>query len=440
VKRVVSIASTRWLPRTMASRVYVIIFAGLMLAQALSFALMFYERDQSATTVMLDSVEHEVGTSVAVLDRLPAAERAHWLGRLQRDNYRFVLGYGQPGTALATERSREVMQRIEREVGPGFSVRGDTISMHPERYQVHFTLHDGTPLTLEVTPRGVPPIARWLPIMLVVQLLVLLLCTWLAVRLTTRPLRELARAAEAMTPTADGPRLNEAGPVEVAQAAIAFNTMQERIGRHLKERLHILAAVSHDLQTPITRMRLRAEVLEEGEERRKMLSDLHEMEHLVREGVAYARSVHGGAETPVRIDVGAFLESLVFDYQDMGQPVTLPEGIRGTATVRAQALRRVLGNLIDNAVKYAGAAEVTAWHDEAGRLCMAVRDRGIGIPEDQLQRVLEPFYRLEASRNRDTGGAGLGLAIAAQLTRAIGGSLHLSNREGGGLTATIALP
>lgn len=171
-----------------------------------------------------------------------------------------------------------------------------------------------------------------------------------------------------------------------------------------------------------------------------MLSDLHEMEHLVREGVAYARSAHGGAETPMRIDVGAFLESLVFDYQDMGQPVTLSEGIRGTAMVRTQALRRILGNLIDNAVKYAGAAEVGAWHDEAGRLCMTVRDRGSGIPDDQLQRVLEPFYRLEASRNRGTGGAGLGLAIAAQLTRAIGGDLHLSNREGGGFAATIALP
>ncbi|MBU6490255.1 MAG: two-component sensor histidine kinase, partial [Burkholderiales bacterium] len=127
---------------------YLIIFAGLMLAQALSFALMYYERDQSATTVMLDSVEHEVGTSVAVLDRLPAAERPNWLGRLQRDNFRFVLGDGRPGTPLASSRSRELMHRIEREVGPDYHVKGDTISMHPERYQVHFTLHDGATLTL----------------------------------------------------------------------------------------------------------------------------------------------------------------------------------------------------------------------------------------------------------------------------------------------------
>lgn len=432
--------AARWLPRSMASRVYLIIFAGLMLAQGLLFTLMFYERYETATTVMLDTVEHEVGTSVAMLDRLPAVERADWLGRLQRDNYRFELGEGRPGIPLANERARRVVQRIEKEVGAGYRVRADAVSKEPGHYQVHFTLHDGAPLTLEVMPRGIAPIARWLPVVLAVQLVVLLGCTWLAARLTTRPLTQLAQAAEAMTPTADGPRMSEAGPIEVAQAATAFNTMQDRIARHLKERLHILASISHDLQTPITRMRLRAEGLEEGDARDKILGDLHDMEHLVREGVAYARSAHGGAEAPVRMNVGAFLESLVYDYQDIGKPVTLSESVAGAAMVRRQALRRVLGNLIDNAIEYAGAAEVSAWHAEQGGLCIAVCDRGPGIPDDQLEQVLQPFYRLEGSRNRDTGGAGLGLAIAAQLTRAIGGSLQLSNRQGGGLTATVALP
>lgn len=433
-------ALKRWLPRSMASRVYLIIFIGLMLAQGLSFALMFYERYESATATMLNTVEHEVGTSVAMLDRLPAAERPDWLGRLQRDNYRFLLGHGQPGRPLATERSREVAHRIEKEVGQRYHVHADTISMKPERYQVHFTLHDGSPLTLEIDPRGVPPIAQWLPIVLLLQLMVLLACTWLAVRLAARPLALLAQAAQAMKPTADGPRMSEEGPVEVVRAAIAFNTMQERIARHLKERLHILASISHDLQTPITRMRLRAESLEEGEAQQKILGDLHEMEHLVREGVAYARSAHGGAEPPVRMDIKAFLESLVFDYEDTGKAVTLAASIDGVAMVRPQALRRVLGNLIDNAVKYAGAAEVSAWRSDDGAIRIAVSDRGPGIPEDRLDQVLEPFYRVEGSRSRDTGGAGLGLAIANQLTRAIGGRLELSNREGGGLSAIVALP
>lgn len=430
---------SRWLPRSMASRLYLIILAGLMLAQGLSLALVLYERYESTTAVMLNTVEHDVGTSVAVLDRLPAAERASWLGRLQRDNYRYLLGPGQAGTPLISERSREVTHRIEKEVGPDFNVHADAISTQPERYQVHFTLHDGTPLTLEITPR-LTPIARWLPFVLVVQVLLLLLSAWLAVRLATRPLTRLAEAAEAMTPTVDGPRMSEEGPTEVAQAAVAFNTMQERIGRHLKERLHILASISHDLQTPITRMRLRAESLDEGEERQKILGDLKAMEHLVREGVAYARSAHGGAETPVRVDVAALLESMVFDYQDVGRPVSLSATVSGTAMLRQQALKRVLGNLIDNAIKYGGAAEVSAWRDARGALCIGVCDRGPGIPENELEQVLQPFYRLEASRNRDTGGAGLGLAIAAQLTRSIGGELTLANREGGGLMATIVLP
>ena len=430
----------RWLPRSMASRVYLIMLIGLMLAQGLSFALMFYERNQSATTTMFDTVEHEVGTSVAMLDRLPAAERASWLGLLRRDNYRFVLGNGQQGGPLVTASSRALTARIANEVGPDYHVRADTISTAPARSPVHFTLHDGSPLTLEVIPRGVPPIARWLPVVLILQLLLLLGCAWLAVRLAARPLAQLAQAAQAMMPTADGPRMSEDGPVEVARAAIAFNAMQERIARHLKERLHILASISHDLQTPITRMRLRAESLEEGEDRQKILSDLHEMGHLVREGVAYARSAHGGSEVPVRMDIKAFLESLVFDYQDMGKPVKLAQSVGGAAMVRQQALRRVLGNLIDNAIKYGGTAEVSARHAEDGALCIAVCDKGPGIPEDELEQVLQPFYRLESSRNRDTGGAGLGLAIAAQLTRAIGGSLRLFNREGGGLAAVVTLP
>jgi len=430
--------ASRWLPRSMASRLYLIILAGLMLAQGFSLAFTLYERYETTTAAMLNTVEHDVATSVTVLNRLPATERADWLGRLQRDNYRYLLDEGQPGFPLFSDRSRELVRRIANELGPAYGVHAEAVSREPERYQVHFTLGDSSPLTLEVSPR-LMPVATWLPLVLVLQVLTLLLCAWLAVRLATRPLTRLAKAAEAMTPTADGPKLEEDGPTEVAQAAVAFNTMQERIARHLKERLHILASISHDLQTPITRMRLRAESLDEGEERQKLLGDLKAMEHLVREGVAYARSAHGGAEAPVRIDIDAFLESLVFDYQDIGRAVSLEGSASGTAMVRRQALQRVLGNLVDNALKYGGAAEVSAWRDGQGALCIAIADRGPGIPEAELDAVLQPFYRLEASRNRDTGGAGLGLAIAAQLTRAIGGSLTLANREGGGLRATVTL-
>ncbi|BDU19081.1 HAMP domain-containing sensor histidine kinase [Dyella sp. GSA-30] len=429
----------RWLPASMASRLYLIIFAGLMLAHGLSFGLLFMERYQSSTAVMFNTLEHDVGTSIAILDRLPAAERPAWLHRIERDNYHYILGNGQPGNPTLSSRARTVVQLIAKEVGPGYQVHAQTVSLKPERYQVHFTLHDGSPLTLEITPRMVP-VASWLPFVFVLQIALLLLCTWFAVRLATRPLTRMAQAVEAMTPTADGPRMSQDGPTEVAHAAVAFNAMQDRIRRHLKERLHILASISHDLQTPITRMRLRAEALDESSEQEKILDDLRQMEHMVREGVAYARSAHGGSEAPVRIDAAAFLESMVFDYQDVGQPVTLTDNVGGTATVRAQALRRVLGNLIDNAIKYGGSAEVGMQRGTDEKLLITVSDRGPGIPDDELEQVLQPFYRLEASRNRDTGGTGLGLAIASQLMTSIGGSLQLSSRDGGGLVATIELP
>jgi signal transduction histidine kinase len=429
----------RLVPRTIASRLYLILFTGLLMAYGLSFGLMFYERYETAKTVMLGNLEQDVATSVAILDRLPAAERPDWLARLNRGTYRYILGAGQSGGSLATDKSRVVTGLIGKALGARYPIQGNSTSQTPERFQIHLALHDGAPMTIEVTPAPMP-IAAWLPFVFGVQMAVLLLCTWLVVRLALRPLAYLARAAETMRPAIDAPRLEEGGPTEVANAAAAFNAMQDRIAQYLQERLQILASISHDLQTPITRMRLRAEALDESIERTKLIDDLAEMEHLVRDGVAYARSVHGASEPAQRIDPDAFLESLVFDYQDTGKPVSLEGRMNGPAMVRPHALRRVLGNLIDNAIKYGGSAEVSASRDDSGSLRIVVADRGPGIPEPELESVLQPFYRLENSRNRDTGGAGLGLAIAAQLVTSIGGVLTLENRVGGGLQATVQLP
>lgn len=165
-----------------------------------------------------------------------------------------------------------------------------------------------------------------------------------------------------------------------------------------------------------------------------------EIERLVHEGIAYARSAHGNTEKPSRIDVSSFIESLVYDYQDTGKAVTLDDKIEAIITTRPHALRRIMTNLIDNALKFGGSAEVSLEKDEQGSLTIKVLDKGPGIPEDQLQAVLEPFFRLEQSRNRGTGGTGLGLAIAQQLTLAINGVLTLKNRPDGGLVAEINLP
>ncbi|MBF6025074.1 ATP-binding protein [Lysobacter niastensis] len=429
---------SRLLPRTMASRLYLILFAGLLIAHGLSFALLFYERYTSATSLMLSNAQRDVATAVAVLDHVPAAERARWTPLLERKAFRYILGPGTTGGPLDSDRAREITHLMSVALGSKYPLRVNAVSKSPERFHIHLRLSDGSPLTIEVTPSPLP-IAQWLPFVFVAQLLLLLLCAWVAVRLATRPLARLASAAESVSPSGDGPRLQAEGPVEVATAVSAFNAMQDRIARYLRERLQILAAISHDLQTPITRMRLRTEAMDDSPERGKLIGDLAEMEHLVRDGIAYARSAHGASEAPRRLDLDAFIDSLVLDYQDVGKPVTLSGRIGEPVTTRPLALRRVLGNLVDNAIKYAGGAELQVDRHGEAEVTISVLDRGPGIPDGELESVMQPFYRLEASRNRDTGGAGLGLAIAQQLALSIGGSLTLRNRDGGGLRATLTL-
>jgi len=160
----------------------------------------------------------------------------------------------------------------------------------------------------------------------------------------------------------------------------------------------------------------------------------------VREGVNYARSANVATGPSVRLDLPSFLDSLVGDYQDTGKNVQRIAGAQVSLQTHPQVLRRVVQNLIDNALAYSGGAETTLRVDVDGQVCIDVLDRGPGIPEDQLEAVLQPFHRLESSRGRSSGGTGLGLAIAQQLTKSLGGTLRLSNREGGGLCATVALP
>jgi len=424
-------------PRTLASRLSLIFLVGLILAQALSFGAQYYERFQSARSTMLSNMQNDVSTSVAILDRLPAQERPAWLPRLARTNYDYRLDNGDPGAPLDAEEVPVAATSISSAIGGAHPLSFSRFPAEKKHFQAHLRLSDGSPLTIDVRP-AMPPLSPWLPGVLLGQLALLIACTWLAVRIAIRPLARLANAVESLDPNAHPVMLDEHGPTEVAYAARAFNAMQARIAAYLKERMQLLAAISHDLQTPITRMKLRAELMDDSVEKDKLWNDLDEMEHLVREGVAYARSIHGSTEESRRIDLDSFLDSLVFDYQDMGQDVQLSGKSAAVIDTRPQALRRVLVNLTDNALKFAGAAQLQVDTDDG--LCIRILDRGPGIAEAELQQVMQPFYRVENSRNRSTGGTGLGLAIAQQLAMALGGSLTLSNREGGGLCAELKLP
>jgi signal transduction histidine kinase len=273
---------------------------------------------------------------------------------------------------------------------------------------------------------------------LMIQLVVLALCTWYAVRLVTRPLARLTTVAEDLGSDMKAKRLTEDGPAELACAARAFNAMQQRIAGYVAERIEILAAVSHDLQTPITRMRLRIELIADEKIQEKFRQDLDAMSALVKEGVTYARTLHGTTEPPRRVDARALLESLISDYEDAGHEVLLEGLIAEPILTRPNALRRILVNLIDNALKFASEVRVRVQMD-SGQFVVAILDNGPGISPDQLEAVFKPFYKLEDTECRNPGGSGLGLAIAHQLAKAMDADLSLHNRTEGGLEARLTI-
>lgn len=428
-------------PRTLFGRLTLILLIGLVLAHGLSFGLLLYERAQSARTMMLYALGKDVASSIAILERVPPAERPAWLSRLERKNYRYVLEPVTAGIPIQMPLAQEVMSTIRAALNADYAVSTTVIpdAATPRQLYIHLQLADGAPLTIVLRPAAMP-ISLWVPLIIAIQLGVLILVMWCAVRLATRPLQQLAQAANQLGSNLQGQPLPEEGPLEVIQAAAAFNAMQRRIGDSLTERMQILAAISHDLQTPITRMRLRADLLDNPLHRDKMLSDLQAMQALVEEGLAYARSAQGATEESCRTDMDALLNSLVYDYRDAGKMVHLSGRLGHPLVTRPYTLRRILTNLLDNALKFGEAVEVHAKLEMPERLMIKVLDRGPGIDEAELQAVLQPFYRVENSRNRETGGTGLGLAIAQQLTVALGGTLVLSNRQGGGLQAQVSLP
>lgn len=263
-----------------------------------------------------------------------------------------------------------------------------------------------------------------------------------AVRRLTRPVADLAAAAERLGRDVNAPPLPESGPREVATAARAFNTMAENIRRFVADRTQMLAAIGHDLRTPITRLRLRAEFMEDERQRERMLADLAEMEAMIAATLAFARD-DAAAEPAVPLDLAALartvLDEAADSRPDLAEKVAYAGPEHLVVPARPVALKRALANLVGNALAYGGAARV-ALERAGARVTLRVEDDGPGIPERELESVFQPFRRLEESRNRETGGTGLGLTIARSILRAHGGEVRLVNREGGGLMALATLP
>ncbi len=292
-------------------------------------------------------------------------------------------------------------------------------------------------VTIALPPPPAPLAADRLGLVFLgVMALAAALLAWIAARLAVYPLRSLSTAAAALGADLDRPPLPLAGPQELRDAAAAFNTMQTRLKAALADRTRMLAAITHDLQTPLTRMRLRLDKVTDAELRARLLADFAATQVLIREGLDLAREVEAKEPTG-QVDLPSLVSALVEDMADAGLPVRLTETCAAVAPSRPQALRRALGNLIDNAVQHGGSAEVALIREPNGDVAITVRDHGPGVPVDQLSAVLEPFHRLDASRSRDSGGAGLGLTIAQRMAARSGAGLTLSNHPDGGLEARL---
>lgn len=443
---------------SMAGRVFLILVAGVLASAILTNFLSSRERQNMVGQLRGAHTAERVVQLILTLDALPATDRRLALAGAASAGLAGELNVStnvreprEPDPALAaileqrlgTDRSI----RIDRDTCP--EGLGDRPFPHRTNHPsfcrvIQLQLKDGTPARLVVHVPPPPPGPLHGPgalIWLGFFLSCIALLAWLVARMATRPLRTLATAATELGKDIDRPPLSVEGPQEVRHAAAAFNAMQERIHRYVGERMRMLAAVTHDLQTPLTRLRLRLEKVEDRELRERLVEDLAATQAMIRQGLDLVRNLEGPLNLRP-LELASLLDSLCEDAADAGQDVRLEEtSVPGPLVVSANAdtLRRCLNNLLDNAVKYGQQARVCLT-TQNGRVRIAVRDGGPGIPADQIESVFEPFARLETSRSRDTGGTGLGLTIARAIARRHGGTLVLKNHPDGGLEALLELP
>lgn len=308
-----------------------------------------------------------------------------------------------------------------------------------ESYDVDVHLPDASMLVYRVT-RVSPgaPLPPSLMVNLILLVAVLVVALYVMARSITRPLSRLALAADNLGRSIRQPKLEEQGARELRRAARAFNTMQDRLHRYLDSRTRVLAAMSHDLKTPLTRLRLQVETqIEDPALQARFGKELDEMEGMVRGALALFRGLND-EEALEPVDVNLLLETVRGEFTEMGKEVTVEGRALAPFPGKPQALKRCITNLVGNAINFGGRARILV--RDGTQLTISICDAGPGIPPGELEKVFEPFYRLESSRNRDTGGTGLGLSIARDVAQAHGGSLVLGNLPGGGLEARLSLP
>jgi len=439
-------------PNTLAGRIIAVLMLSLGLLHVLSIwmyyaaTIIFFEMDR--TRELADRLlAAERILSVAPSEQRDAAAHAlsregfevHWEGA---GPMRDVPQTAPPLDALRDKiiRVHPILEQRALYLG-GHHVEPGEHPPPPPRYllQVSFSLDDGSRVAVATNPVQADQI-NWAALLLSTTAMAagILFVSAILVRSVTAPWRRLARAAQRAGIDTLQPVIAETGPLEVREAARAFNDMLARIKLLVVERAQTLAAIAHDLRTPLTRQRLRLEFIEDAELRERMQVDLDEMEAMVNSSLEFLRGDRQN-EQQRPIDITAVLSSICGDLSDAGHQVHLAEHPPVPVLGRPLALKRVFSNVLDNAVKYGRNVQVSV-SVASGRVLIAIEDDGPGIPVDHRERVFEPFYRIEGSRSRETGGVGLGLAVARTLIHAHGGTIRLDDRRGGGLRVEVTLP
>ena len=438
---------------SMWGRVFSVLMLGMLSSTALTGWLAFGEREK---TLMQYRVSHNIERTeqmARALDVLPTASREHFLATAPPMGLQVA---SVPSESNTTSPESDYAKAVSEKLGQSFHV--SSLPTDPSRCPqqskdatvqrlpcetLGITLHDGTGLRLTVTPpRATPPLHTDFVQYLFMFLVSIAFLSYVISRMAMRPLQQMAEAATALGQDINSPALPETGTSEILQATRAFNAMQGRIRHHISQRTHMLAAITHDLQTPLTRLRLRLEKVSDPELRDKLIGDLSAMQMMIREGLDLARSMDS-SEALRPLDIDSLIDSVCSDAIEAGQQVSF-DGLPGiTVLARPQALRRCLTNLIDNAVKYGHYAKISLklGKDELNDvLKVLIHDGGAGIPTEVQKKVFEPFFRMETSRSRESGGTGLGLTIAQNIAQQHGGELQLANLPEGGLEVTLTLP
>lgn len=442
---------------SMTGRFFLILLGGTIVSSTLALALAAYEAKDILNQLRNRHLTERLEQIILTLDATPPAAREEITRIAARSGIRLDFSAAQAmagqlddaDLAAALTRSLGQNKRIQayQRISDDCPARRNNAAADGGTLNkcrtVLTTLSDGSALRIDIAAPSdrlpLPFRPDFLPYLILFLICVAAL-TFFVARLATKHIRTLAQAAHDLGRDLEQPHLPvNKGPSEVREAAGAFNSMQMQIRHFIQERTYMLAAIAHDLQTPLTRLRLRLEKVADEELRGKLIHDLALTQDIVKEGMDLARSINS-EESFELLDLDSLIDSICNDATDAGLQVTQSGRIGTAVKVRPNALRRCLANLVDNAVKYGGYAHV-AVRRSGPKVIISIRDGGPGIPEDQLQAVLQPFQRLESSRSRGSGGTGLGLTIAANIVDKHRGSLRLRNLgKQGGLEAIVELP